>query len=98
MNLIGEHCSASEKEVRSHLAILFGEPARRWELIQRYDLPHALPAQPAGFRDQRENYIYHADKRVVCCGDYVGDASVNGAMRSGREAADWVVRASASPC
>ncbi|GAB5403588.1 MAG: NAD(P)/FAD-dependent oxidoreductase [Aureliella sp.] len=91
VNLVGEQCFASEGEVRAHLSILFGESARDWSLVRRYDLPHALPAQPPGFRDQRETYIYKALDRVVCCGDYVGDASLNGAMRSGREAAEWAI-------
>lgn len=91
VSLVGDKCVATETDVRSQLASWFGDGAKRWDLLHRYDLEHALPGQPAGFRDGRESSIHIAQKNMVCCGDYVSDASVNGALRSGREAAEYVL-------
>lgn len=91
ISLVGDKCNATESEVRSQLASWFGDSSQRWDLLRRYDLEHALPAQPAGFHGCSESSIHITSDQIVCCGDYVSDASVNGALKSGREAAEYVL-------
>lgn len=91
VSLVGDKCSATESSVRTQLTSWFGDDVHKWDLLHRYDLQHALPGQPAGFREGRKSSIDHPQNAIVCCGDYVSDASVNGALRSGREAAEYVL-------
>ena len=77
--------SASESEVRRHLALMWGSSTENWRLIAKYEINSALPlfapgktiAKSAKFND----VIYLA-------GDYLSAPSQNGALASGRLAAE----------
>lgn len=76
--------SVTDADITSHLRTLWGVDASRWDLIARTDVPHSLPAQrPGAF----------ADQTGARAGDYIGGGSLNGAMRSGRDAAQAFLRA-----
>lgn len=75
---------ASESEVRRHLAILWGVSTSHWSLIAKYDIPKSLPIFGVGKRGIQSARV--ADNLFVA-GDYRTAPSQNGALLSGRLAA-----------
>ncbi|MFN9720587.1 MAG: NAD(P)/FAD-dependent oxidoreductase [Planctomycetota bacterium] len=68
----------------------FGSQVDAWSLLRRYDIPIALPAQQCGFRDNLSGRSRLGDG-IYSCGDYCETASIQGAMVSGRKAAENVI-------
>lgn len=75
---------ASESEVRRHLATLWGTSTSDWSLIAKYEIPKSLPIFEVGARGVHSAKI--ADNLFVA-GDYRTAPSQNGALLSGRLAA-----------
>jgi phytoene dehydrogenase-like protein len=78
-----------ESNVRRQLREWYGASVDRWSMLRRYDIHHALPSQPAHFRDGVVRPTRLADS-VYYCGDYCETASIQGAMISGRRTAEAV--------
>lgn len=78
-----------EPEVRAHLSRIYGVDTARWESVAAYDLPAALPSQapPMG----RFRKPVRVDDRLYVCGDHRDSASIQGALVSGRRAAEAVL-------
>jgi phytoene dehydrogenase-like protein len=74
-----------ESEVRKHLTSWFGAEVTGWKHLRTYRIPLALPArkslEPAALPVRRNPGIY-------LCGDHRETPSLQGAMVSGRRAAD----------
>lgn len=90
-SVLGAHeSSAIDHAVRAHLSLLYGVPTSRWDLVDRYAIPYALPAfdPPASVRRP----VALADGLIVA-GDHRDTPSIQGAMVSGRRAAAAVLRA-----
>jgi phytoene dehydrogenase-like protein len=68
----------------------FGPVVRSWKFLRSYRLPHAQPAQPPGALDPPERPV-RIRPGVYVCGDHRDNASINGAMVSGRRAADALI-------
>jgi phytoene dehydrogenase-like protein len=92
-SIIGAIADADEnvdEEVKNQLRDWYGSEVDRWELLRRYDIEHALPAQPAHFRDggavesRVRPALYH-------CGDYCETTSIHGALLSGRKTAENIL-------
>ena len=75
---------ASESEVRRHLAIMWGVSTSDWSLIAKYEIPKSLPIFGVGKRGIQSAKV--ADNLFVA-GDYRTAPSQNGALLSGRLAA-----------
>ena len=77
-----------EPAVRQHLSRLYGVDTSRWEHVAAYEVTDALPVQdpPVG----RLRKPVRVDGRYVC-GDHRDSASIQGALVSGRRAADAVL-------
>src|SRR5215203_3339120 len=77
-----------ESEVRQHLTSWFGSEAAGWKHLRTYRIPLALPArkslEPAALPVRRNLGIY-------LCGDHRETPSLQGAMVSGRRAADALI-------
>jgi hypothetical protein len=73
-----------EIAVREHLAWLYGVPTRDWELIASYPIPYALPAMAVPFELQRP---VRTARGVYVAGDHRDTSSIQGALVSGRRAA-----------
>lgn len=80
---------------RTQLGEWFGG-AESWELIATTRVPHALPRFRAGSGPSGSCAI-EAAPGIVVAGDFVADPSINGAMRSGRVAAEMVAAAAGMP-
>jgi hypothetical protein len=65
----------------------FGPVVRTWRLLKSYRIPHAQPEQLPGVLDPAERPVRIASG-VYICGDHRDNASLNGAMTSGRRAAE----------
>lgn len=77
-----------ERRVRTHLSVLYGVDTSRWEPVRAYAIPYALPAMLPPLDVRRPISI--ADGLFVA-GDHRDTASIQGAMVSGRRAADAVL-------
>ena len=73
--------------VKDQLVDWFGEGARTWRHLKTYQLQHALPRQapPALKTPERESRV---GPDLFVCGDHRDNASIQGAMVSGRRAAE----------
>ncbi|MEY4185446.1 MAG: hypothetical protein RIT02_480 [Planctomycetota bacterium] len=81
-----------EQSVRRQLTDWFGDQVSSWRLLRTHRIPWALPAQPAGFRDQPPGHPATVSG-LWYCGDYQQTASIHGAMLSGRRTATAVAAA-----
>lgn len=81
--------SGKDSAVRDHLAWLYGVPTANWELIARYPIPYALPAMPVPFDFQRP---VRTPDGVYVAGDHRDSSSIQGALVSGRRAAQAVLK------
>lgn len=73
----------------------FGDQVNRWRHLRTYDIPYALPAQPVGALEPPRRPVRVAEGLYVC-GDHLDQASIDGAMVSGRRAAEAVLAAMSS--
>jgi phytoene dehydrogenase-like protein len=80
--------SAHEAAVRDHLGWLYGVPTSRWELIATYPIPYALPAMPVPLDLRRP---VRTPSGAYVAGDHRDTSSIQGALVSGRRAADAVL-------
>lgn len=77
-----------ENAVREHLAWLYGVPTHGWELLASYPIPYALPAMPVPFELQRS---VRTAGGIYVAGDHRDTSSIQGALVSGRRAAQAVL-------
>ena len=74
--------------VRRQLATWFGSEVRDWRHLRTYSIPQALPAYVPGHPLERSPRVATA---LYACGDYRLHPSLDGALRSGRIAAEAVL-------
>jgi predicted NAD/FAD-dependent oxidoreductase len=79
---------ASESEVRRHLSAMWGTSTQHWELIAKYEIPASLPLARVGKRLANNVRI---DKNIFVAGDWREAPSQNGALKSGRRAAETLI-------
>ena len=83
--------AALDAAVRTQLRAWYGTSVDAWRLLRTYAIPYALP-------DQRPPFLATRDKGAVVrdglyrAGDHVETGSINGAVRSGRLAAEAILR------
>jgi phytoene dehydrogenase-like protein len=75
---------ASESEVRRHLALMWGTSTENWRLIAKYEINSALPLFAPGKAATKKSKF---NEVIYCAGDYLSAPSQNGALASGRLAA-----------
>ncbi|MEQ8820930.1 MAG: NAD(P)/FAD-dependent oxidoreductase [Sumerlaeia bacterium] len=90
LDFSGQSDDELSRNVRDRLASLFGAEARRWHHLKTYRIPHAQPLQtpPSGIGNSISPK--HRDGLYVC-GDHRLSASLDGALRSGRYAAEAII-------
>lgn len=77
----------TEQAVRAQLRLVYGADPRPWELLAVHEVPEALPAVPPPLEHRRP--VRLGDGLFVA-GDHRDTASIQGALVSGRRAADAV--------
>jgi phytoene dehydrogenase-like protein len=78
-----------EAVVRTQLSEWFGEQVSKWFMLRKYEIKHALPLQSPIFGGLKPHDP--VVNGVFVAGDHRQGASTNGAMRSGRIAAEAVL-------
>ena len=78
---------AGEAGVRAQLAGWFGETVNQWRHLRSYSIDRALPAYEEPLEAEASARVRNG---LFVCGDYLADPSINGAMSSGRFAAEAV--------
>jgi phytoene dehydrogenase-like protein len=85
-----DDAGALEAAVREQLDAWFGSASRDWRHLRTYSIPYALPAQIPPALSPVAKPV-RRDDGIFVCGDYLDTASIQGAMLSGRRAADEVL-------
>ncbi len=86
---LGCHGSAeAEREARAHAARLHGVRPGGWEHVATYVIPEALPAMPPPHDFRRPVRLAPG---LYVAGDHRDSGSIQGALVSGRRAADAVL-------
>jgi predicted NAD/FAD-dependent oxidoreductase len=86
---LGEHDGAeAERGVRSHLSTMYHADTRRWQHVATYPIRYALPAMLPPLDTRRPVALGDG---IFVAGDPRDTASIQGAMVSGRRAADAVL-------
>jgi phytoene dehydrogenase-like protein len=80
--------AATERAVRVQLRHLYGADPRRWDLVRTHALPQALPAVDPPLDPRRPVQL---DGGLLVAGDWRDTASTQGALVSGRRAAEAVL-------
>jgi hypothetical protein len=75
----------NENEVRSHLRLMVGKLPQDLQLIREYHIPRSLPAFAPNYI--RPNFQQISGELLIA-GDYLSAPSQNGALMSGRLAAE----------
>ncbi len=81
---------ALEYAVRAQMSQWFGSEAQGWRHLRTYHIAHAQPQQPVGRLSPPRRPVKLREGLFVC-GDHRDTASINGAMVSGRRAAEAVL-------
>ncbi len=76
-----------DARVQAQLGGWFGTAVSGWRLLRVYRIRHALPSQPVGTLEPWERPV-KLRAGLYVCGDHRDNASINGAMVSGRRAAE----------
>jgi phytoene dehydrogenase-like protein len=79
-----------EQETRAHLRRWFGDAVQRWTVLAGYPIPQALPMTTV----LPSITTAPVDTGVVLCGDHLVSPSIQGALLSGRLAAERLLAAS----
>lgn len=77
-----------ENVVRIELKEWFGKVVNSWKHLRTYRIKHALPAIDLSASKKQMSL---SNKGIYVCGDHCDTASIQGAMRSGRQTAEKVV-------
>lgn len=85
------HDSVLEPRVRSQLREWFGGQVDDWRYLRTDFIQHALPSEDAPALAMPRRSVSTKDDRVFVAGDHVDNASINGALESGRRAAEAVL-------
>jgi hypothetical protein len=87
--VLGRHAdeAALVAAVRSQLERWFGAAVRSWRHLRTYRIVHAQPCQPPGRLEPPERPV-RVCPGLYAAGDHLDNASINGALVSGRRAAD----------
>ena len=79
-----------EGKVNEQLRDWFGASVNQWRHLRTYRIPYALPSQipPALSPVAKPS---RPNDGIFVCGDYLDTASIQGAMLSGRRAAEHII-------
>lgn len=94
VSAVGEDAADPETfagAARSQMTRWFGEEVAGWRHLRTYHIPHALPEHPGGSFEPGD-HVESPCPGMIVAGDHVGFGSLQGALKSGRLAAEWALR------
>ncbi len=80
---------ALELAVRNQLRKWYGDAVAQWRHLRTYPITYGLPDQSPPYLVERDPAV-KLDDGLFRCGDHLSTASINGAMRTGRRAAEAI--------
>jgi phytoene dehydrogenase-like protein len=91
-SVLGAHEGVAELEirVRTQLTGWFGRAVESWGLLRADVIRHALPAEPPSALEPAQRPV-RMPSGITVCGDHRDNASIDGALTSGRRAAESVL-------
>lgn len=93
--VLGSHDSSSnadlEARVRAQMTAWFGGDVANWKHLRTYNIAHALPSQTPGVLSPPERPVAFGE-RLFVCGDHRDTSSIQGALQSGRRAAEAILQ------
>ncbi|MEN0021517.1 MAG: FAD-dependent oxidoreductase, partial [Planctomycetota bacterium] len=94
-NAVGAHAERDDLDAasRAQLRDWFGDAVQRWNLIKTDRIDLALPSQPPEHLSDWKRPVRTPREGVYVCGDFIDNASINGAMVSGWRAAEALLAA-----
>ncbi|MFI1399007.1 NAD(P)/FAD-dependent oxidoreductase [Streptomyces sp. NPDC020681] len=87
--VLGTPPPSLDRSVRAQLSRLYGTPTDDWELLAVHHDPEAVPAMPPPHDLRRPVRLLAG---LYVCGDHRDTSTVQGALFSGRRAADAILR------
>lgn len=81
--------AALDRDARAQMTRWFGDQVKGWRLLKIAHVPYSLPR--ASPRPDARDAAVRVGAGLYACGDYLETPSINGALRSGRRAAEAVV-------
>ncbi len=81
---------ALQARVREELTAWFGGAVSAWRHLRTYVIPNALPAQPPAALEPPRRTV-RLSPGLYVCGDHRDNSSIDGALGSGRRAAEAVL-------
>jgi phytoene dehydrogenase-like protein len=90
VSLVGNRTDDEEElrhQIHNELKVWFGESVSSWRFLTSYRIPYSLPVR-FGTKVRQEFEEVAGNLGVQLAGDYLVNPSINGAMASGREAAE----------
>ena len=93
ITVLGQHADDDIllNRVRCQLSEWFGPTTKTWRHLKTYNVEYALPSQPPPALDPVAKPTQFRPG-VFVCGDHCDTGSINGAMASGRRAAESVLK------
>ncbi len=79
---------ALQARVRHELHDIFNQDCAQWQHLRTYRIPHATPAQPPGQPQPEGKRLLELPSGIIVAGDHRETASIQGALLSGRLAAE----------
>ena len=79
------------QQLMGELKEWFGDQVDDWQHLRTYYIPEALPNQASPYFNPPQQPAHVRDNLFVC-GDYRENASINGAMSSGRRTAKAIIK------
>ncbi|MCC6509450.1 MAG: FAD-dependent oxidoreductase [Pirellulaceae bacterium] len=86
----GASIEVTEQQVRNQLKDWYGAQAETWRHLRTYSIAYALPDQTCPALDQPQRPV-RCGEGIYVCGDHRDNASIEGAMVSGRRAAEAII-------
>jgi phytoene dehydrogenase-like protein len=81
-----------ETQVRAQLRDIFKQDCTTWRPLRTYRIPHATPAQPPGQPQAEGKRLLELPNGIIVAGDHRETASIQGALLSGRLAAERIAQ------
>ena len=95
LSIVGAHRWDSQEvmisEIRNEFRPWFGNAVDEWQLLDTRMIKYALPAQET-VKHSLPQEAFILQEGIYQCGDYLLNGSINGAMRSGRLAAETILK------
>jgi phytoene dehydrogenase-like protein len=78
-------------QIKAEMSEWFGEQVNQWELLKTFHIPYSLPSQEKVIYDIAPEKMI-IDDYLILCGDHLSNSSINAAMKSGRLAAEIIIK------